>query len=395
MKAASSTFLRFICALAFTLDLMPGQVARAAASETQAPPAAASSIVALDIDIVLDQVSAEEPMSKVGEHHLCRIYYDARQVDPATKRVRVLHQQHTGMLIPKHLNPLQEPMSNAWLDLSRQPYHYHMAASPVQASFPFAYAILFDENTMRMTIRKQSDGSLLLAGPYTINPKPITGPEVDAVVASSDPVKMPWEKEPTMGMAPEGVRGSGAPPQRPESAPTGAPTNQPQGKAPSPESGISLSDPNIVTLAMDVKLDQVADEDKAMFRVGGHDLDRIAYDKTKVDSVSHKVPIVYLGHYMGGMWSTTTPTATSTLDMSSTPYKLTFAASVNHGSPIVVLFEGVNRRMAILSRPDFHMLIAGEYTIDPTPLTAEQIKAPPPNANSPDTMPILSNRTRP
>jgi hypothetical protein len=45
---------------------------------------------------------------------------------------------------------------------------------------------------MRMTIRKQSDGSVLLAGPYTVNPKPITGPDIDAVVSSSDPAVAPW-----------------------------------------------------------------------------------------------------------------------------------------------------------------------------------------------------------
>ncbi len=41
--------------------------------------------------------------------------------------------------------------------------------------------------------------------------------------------------------------------------------------------------------------------------------------------------------------------------------------------------------MAILSRPDFAVLIAGKYTIDPAPLTPRQIAAPPPHANRPDT----------
>lgn len=157
-------------------------------------------IIALDIDIVLDQVSPEEPGMKVGMHHKARIYYDDSKIDPATHRVRALHQQHTPMLIPKHLDPEAEPMSNAWLDLSAKPYRYHYAASPVGGGWPFPYAILFDEQAMRMTIRKQSDGSLLLSGPYTIDPTPITGPEIDAVVASSEPTKMPWEKgTPMMG----------------------------------------------------------------------------------------------------------------------------------------------------------------------------------------------------
>ena len=155
---------------------------------------AEAKIVALDIDIVLDRVSPEEPAMKVGMHHEARIYYDDSTIDSATHRVRVLHQQHTPMLIPKHLDPGAEPMSNAWLDLSAKPYRYHYAASPVSGSWPFPYAILFDEQAMRMTIRKQSDGSLLLSGPYTINPTPITGPDIDAVVASSEPSRVPWEK---------------------------------------------------------------------------------------------------------------------------------------------------------------------------------------------------------
>ena len=51
--------------------------------------------------------------------------------------------------------------------------------------------------------------------------------------------------------------------------------------------------------------------------------------------------------------------------------------------------------MAILARPDFHMLIAGKYIIDPAPLTPAQIAAPPPNANSPDTMPIRTKGPQP
>jgi hypothetical protein len=161
-------------------------------------------IIALDIDIVLDQVSPEEPTMKVGMHHEARIYYDDSKIDPATHRVRALHQQHTPMLIPKHLDPEAEPMTNAWLDLSAKPYRYHYAASPVDGGWPFPYAIFFDEKAMRMTIRKQSDGSLLLSGLYTVNPTPITGPEVDAVVASSEPTKMPWEKGPPMMGPPKG-----------------------------------------------------------------------------------------------------------------------------------------------------------------------------------------------
>jgi hypothetical protein len=161
-------------------------------------------IIALDIDIVIDQVSPEEPGMKVGMHHNARIYYDDSKIDAATRRVCVLHQQHTPMLIPKHLDPMAEPMTNAWLDLSAKPYRYHYAASPVGGNWPFPYAILFDDQSMRMTIRKQSDGTLLLSGAFTVNATPITGPDVDAVVASSEPSRMPWEKGPPMKTAAHG-----------------------------------------------------------------------------------------------------------------------------------------------------------------------------------------------
>jgi hypothetical protein len=144
----------------------------------------------------------------------------------------------------------------------------------------------------------------------------------------------------------------------------------------------------IVYLDMDVELDQVAPEDAKMFRVGGHDLDRIAYDDSTVDPVTHKVRISYLAHFIMGRWMPTTPTDTSTLDLSSEPYKLDFIAAADHGRPLLVIFESANRRMAILARPDFHMLIAGKYTISTTPLTAAAAAEPPAKANDPSTMPL-------
>ena len=380
-----------------------GQMSLATTAFSQdAPQAAASatkgSIVALDIDIVLDQVSPEEPGMSTGQHHEARIYYDRTEVDPSTQRVRVLHEQHTPMLIPKHLNPLQEPMSNAWLDMSGPVYRYHLAASPTGGGFPFPYTILFDENTMRMTIRKQSDGSVLLAGPYTVMKKPIAGPDIDAVVASSDPVKMPWEKDAPMGMPPGGRLPAGVHPGMtqlhaeagPQPGAEGIPQMRQQHPRPGgmPPEPPAPSGPNIVTLAMDVTLDQVSEEDAKMYRVGGIDLDRIAYDKTKIDPITKKVPILYLAHYIGGHWGQTTPTEASSLDLNT--YTLDFVAGVSHGNPIAVVFDSADSRMAILSRPDFRMLIAGKYTIAPTPLTAAQVASPPPNADSPDVMPMMS-----
>ncbi len=160
-------------------------------------------IVALDVDIVIDQVSPEEKGIFIGQHHEARVFYDDTKIDPATHRVALLHEQHTPALIPKHLNPGAMPMSNAWLDLSGSPIRYHFAAAPT-VGFPLPYFILFDEKTLRMTIRKQTDGSLLLAGQYTVNPRPITGPDIDAVVASSDPVAPPWVTQMPFPMEPPG-----------------------------------------------------------------------------------------------------------------------------------------------------------------------------------------------
>jgi hypothetical protein len=71
-------------------------------------------------------------------------------------------------------------------------------------------------------------------------------------------------------------------------------------------------------------------------------------------------------------------------------YKFDYVAPVDHDRLLVVLFESDTSRMAMLARPDFHMLIAGEYKVESKPLTDKEIAAPPPHANDPDTMPIMS-----
>jgi hypothetical protein len=152
----------------------------------------------------------------------------------------------------------------------------------------------------------------------------------------------------------------------------------------------AAAEAKIVYLDMDVELDQVAPEDAKMFRVGGHDLDRIAYDDSTVDPVTHKVRLTYLAHFIMGRWMPTTPTDTSTLDLSSQPYKLDFIAAANHGRTLLVVFEGATQRMAILARPDFHMLIAGKYTISAKPIAAAAAAEPPAKANDPSTMPMPS-----
>jgi hypothetical protein len=145
-----------------------------------------------------------------------------------------------------------------------------------------------------------------------------------------------------------------------------------------------------VYLDMDVELDQVAPEDAKMYRVGGHDLDRIGYDDATIDPMTHKVRLTYLAHFILGRWMPTTPTDASILDLSRKPYTLDFVAPATHGQPLLVVFESATQRMAILARPDFHMLIAGKYSIDDTPLTGAAASAPPAKANDPSTMPMKS-----
>lgn len=212
-----------------TMPMMAGMTPPAGAPPSGAtatgPARPEHKIIALDISIVLDKISPEEKGLAIGQHHEARVFYDQADVDPTTHRVALLHEQHTPALIPKHLNAGQMPMSNAWLDLSGKIIRYHFAAAPTVA-IPFPYFILFDENTMRMTIRKQSDGSLLLAGPYTVNPSPLTGPEIDDAVSSYDPAVPPWVttlKFPDMpagAKPPGGGTGTFPPGGPPPSAPT-------------------------------------------------------------------------------------------------------------------------------------------------------------------------------
>jgi hypothetical protein len=138
----------------------------------------------------------------------------------------------------------------------------------------------------------------------------------------------------------------------------------------------------IVTLSLTVTVDQVAEENAAQYRPGSVDHLRITYDSRSISRNSHRVPLLSLSHFMGDRWMNVEPADASILDLSSQPYALNFVTAAVHGSPIVVVFEAQTRRMAILARPDFHVLIAGEYSIDPKALTPGQVAAPPPASAS-------------
>lgn len=333
-------------------------------------------IVARDIKVVIDKTNAEHA-GDMGKVHEARIYYDDALIDPVTHRVAILHEQHTPMLIPFHPDPAVMPVANAWLDLSSKPYIYHLAASPAvqprpDGTMPWKpYAILFDETTQRMTIRHQSDGELELSGKYVVGDEVLSGPAIDFAIYGKGP-------PPGMKRLPGGM---GRPPGAPAAAaPPGAAAPQPGPGGPGAEMHLPPTPPlpvragaRLVALQVDITIDQVAPEDDAMYKIGQHDTARIVYDASAVDPVTKIVPLLEEAHLIHGKYHPNRLTKASYLDLSQQPYRLTYASSVTHGRPLVVLFEGDTQRMAMLARPDFHMLIAGHYVIDPKPVPYDRV----------------------
>ena len=328
-------------------------------------PQTNAKVVARDIFIHMDQADPSH-QGDVGKIHEARIFYDDAAIDPVTHRVAILHQQHTPMHIPFHPDAAEMPVSNAWLDLSHKPYAYHMAASPAVRLKPDGtqmwapYAILFDEQSHRMTIRRQSDGGLELSGPYTVSDEALSGPDVEWVITGKGPPAN------FSGMPPEmqgAASAQGLPPKGPPPAGMGMPP-KPEPLPPlKPRKGGHL-----VALKVTVTVDQIAPEDSAMYKPGQIDIARIVYDSSQVDPVTHTVPILEEAHLIAGHYHANRVTGASQLTLGSQPYRLTYASSVHHGRDLVVLFEGASNRMAMLARPDFHMLIAGHYEIDPRPV---------------------------
>jgi len=121
----------------------------------------------------------------------------------------------------------------------------------------------------------------------------------------------------------------------------------------------------LVTLDVDVTIDQLGAGAPPGYVQGTVDHLRITYEEGEVDAHTHCVRLRSLSHFMGDHWADVTPVAASSLDLSGQPLRLDFAASVVHGTPIVIAFEALTLRMAILARPDFHPIIAGSYVIHP------------------------------
>jgi hypothetical protein len=139
------------------------------------------SAVALAMTVTLDTVNTDPSTPStmtIGQVDRLRIVYDANAVDPRTKHVKLLNFQHfnNGGYAPPKPDPVEMPLTDAWLDLASKPYRLHFRAAVVHGN-----PILIDvsETTRRLTIHPQDrPGTTLIAGPYVIDPKPITGPAI-------------------------------------------------------------------------------------------------------------------------------------------------------------------------------------------------------------------------
>ncbi len=284
---------------------------------------AVARVVALDIDLPLDQVAPGKPF-KVGDHHRARIFYDDAAIDPKTHVVRVMHMQHLlgpGHWEPKRLDAVAMPMSDAWLDLSRVPYRYHYSAAVIQGGE--AILVDFDDQTRRLTIRLQSDQSVIISAPYSVDARPVKEVDTAAIL------------------------------QRP---------------------------PAYVMHDMDVTIDQVAPGERT--RVGDHDKIRVVYDDSAIDPKTRRVKLLNMQHFIGGRYQPAhpdpvfMPMGDAWLDLSVAPYAMHFRAQVVHGKPILIEVNEQTRRLSIRSQDDpGQILLSGLYRIDPRPITGPDAEA--------------------
>jgi hypothetical protein len=284
---------------------------------------ASARIIALDIDLPLDQIGAGRPF-KVGDHHHARVFYDDTTIDQKTHRVRVLHMQHLlgpAGWVPARLDAIEMPMTDAWLDLSHQPYRYHYRSAVIAGGEPVL--VDFDDQTQRMSIRLQSDQSVIVSAPYAVNPVPVSGLDTQALF---------------------------------------------------------LRPPAYLALQMDVAIDRAAPGEPDS--VGSHDTLHLVFDASAIDPRTYRVPLTNMQHLIKGKYlpahpdSVFMPVTDSWLDLSAEPYTLHFKALVVHGKPIVIEANEHTHRLAI--HPQDHpedVLIAGPYQIDPRPISGPEVTA--------------------
>jgi uncharacterized protein GlcG (DUF336 family) len=143
---------------------------------------AAPAMTMLNMRVTLQEVAPGQH-SKVGDVDQVRLVYDANDIDPKTKRVKLINMQHfiNGKWSPAPVDPVFMPTDDAWLDTGSLPYRLHFKASVVHGE-----PIIIDANetTLTLAIHPQQDRAAnLQSGHYDIDPTPITGPE--AVAAGS------------------------------------------------------------------------------------------------------------------------------------------------------------------------------------------------------------------
>jgi hypothetical protein len=282
-----------------------------------------AAVVALDIDLPLDQIAPGRPF-KLGDHHRARIFYDDSTIDQGTHTARVLHMQHwirSAGWVPARLDAVAMPMTDAWLDLSQQPYRYHYQSAVIENGEPVL--IDFDERARRLTIRLQSDHSVIISAPYSIDPSPVAGVDTRT---------------------------------------------------------LSLRPAAYILYEVDVAIDRVAAGEQA--QVGQHDKVRIVYDYSELDMKTGRVALKNLQHFINGKWQPAhpdplfMPMGDAWLDVSAQPYAVHYRAKVTHGKPIILELDEHTRRLSIRSQSDPNLiLLSGIYHIEPRPMTGPEATA--------------------
>jgi hypothetical protein len=278
-----------------------------------------AAIVVLEVDMPLDKVAAGRPEMKIGDHHRARIFYDESSINPKTHIVPVIHMEHLmDTWVPVLVGDPTMPMRDAWLDLSSKPYRYHYKAPAVIGE---PVIVEFNERTRRLTITKQSDNSIIISAPYSIDPKPVPGISLMVMTA-----------------------------------------------------------PAMTMLTMKVMLEDVAPGQRS--KVGDIDQVRLIYDANAMNPNTKRVKLANLQHYIGGKWFPAAadpvmmPTGDSWLDTSTLPYRLHFKAYVVHGQPIIIDADENTRTLTIHPQADpASILEAGHYDIDPMPITGPEATA--------------------
>jgi hypothetical protein len=293
-----------LCALAAFGFILPAVATHAA-------------IIALDIDLTLDQIAPDRPF-KAGDHHRARIFYDDSAIDPRTHIVHVMHMQHwmgpRGWQ-PERLDAVAMPMTDAWLDVSQKPYRYHYRSAVIEGGE--AVLVDFDEQARRLSIRQQSDRSVIISAPYLIDPSPVTGVDTRALF---------------------------------------------------------LSPPAYILYDVDVAIDEVAAGEQA--KVGDHDKVRIVYDYSELDLNTQRVRLKNLQHFIMGKWQPEHPDPAfmpmndAWIDLHAQPYAVHYRAKVTHGKPVSIELDEHTRRLSIRSQADPKLiLLSGLYHVEPRPIT--------------------------